>query len=185
MLPTVQQPVAVSTDRLRAAAMQFMSIEDMTLGEGKDFAVRFRGRLMMDSTQAYALAAESFRPLGYTPLFRKEGDTHVVLAVAGTINPGPSRVWINYLMFGLTVLSVWYSPDRRLRVDLVAERGRLIAGLPLGDRGTMAAVAADRTQVAKHLAGLADVVVANVNHPSQTVISGTHAAVDRALERFF
>jgi hypothetical protein len=109
MLPTVQQPVAVSTDRLRAAAMQFMSIDDMTLGEGKDFSVRFRGRLMFESTQAYALAAESFRPLGYTPLFRKEGDTHVVLAVAGTINPGPSRVWINYLMFGLTLLSVWYT----------------------------------------------------------------------------
>lgn len=109
MLPSVQQTTTASTDRLRAAVGQFMSIEDMTLGEGKDYAVRFRGHLVMESTQAYGLAAESFRPLGYTPLFRKEGDTHVVLAVAGTINPGPSRVWINYLMFGLTVLSVWYT----------------------------------------------------------------------------
>jgi hypothetical protein len=109
MLPSVQQSIAGTTDRLRAAAAQFMSIDDMTLGEGKDFAVRFRGRLMLESTQAYAMAAESFRPLGYTPLFRKEGDTHVVLAVVGTINPGPSRAWINFVMFGLTVLSVWYT----------------------------------------------------------------------------
>jgi hypothetical protein len=109
MLPSVQQPVAATTDGLRSAVQRFMSVDDMTLGEGKDFAVRFRGRLLMESTQAYAMAAESFRQLGYTALFRKEGDTHVVLAVAGTINPGPSRVWINYVMFGLTVLSVWFT----------------------------------------------------------------------------
>ncbi len=109
MLTNVQQSTAVSTDRLRAAAAQFMSIEDMNLGEGKDYAVRFLGRLMFESTQAYAQAAESFRQLGYTPLFRKDGETHVVLALAGTINPGRSRVWINYLMFGLTLLSVWFT----------------------------------------------------------------------------
>jgi hypothetical protein len=109
MLPSVQQTTAMDTDRLRAAVQRFMSVQDMTLGEGKDYAVRFRGRLVMDSIEAYALAAESFRPLGYTPLFRKDGETHVVLAAVGTINPGPSRVWINYLMFGITVLSVWFT----------------------------------------------------------------------------
>src|SRR5260221_2087092 len=109
MLLSVQQPVAATTDGLRAAVQRFMSVEDMTLGEGKDFAVRFGGRLLIESTQAYTMAAESFRQLGYTALFRKEGDTHVVLAVAGTINAGPSRVWINYVMFGLTVLSVWFT----------------------------------------------------------------------------
>ena len=109
MLPSVQQSIAGTTERLRAAVAQFMSVDDMTLGEGKDFAVRFRGRLMLESTQAYAMAAESFRQLGYTPLFRKEGDTQIVLAMVGTINPGRSRAWINYVMFGLTVLSVWYT----------------------------------------------------------------------------
>ncbi len=109
MLPMVQTTTAANIDRLRAAVQQFMSVDDMTLGEGKDYSVRFRGRLVMESTQAYAMAADSFRQLGYTPLFRKEGETHVVLAVIGTINPGPSRAWINYLMFGLTVVSVWFT----------------------------------------------------------------------------
>ena len=109
MLPTLEQVPAATTDRLRSAVGHFMSVDDTTLGEGKDFAVRFRGHLVMDSMQAYSMAAESFRPLGYTPLFRKDGDTHVVLALAGTINPGPSRLWINYLMFGLTVISVWFT----------------------------------------------------------------------------
>ncbi|MCC6187435.1 MAG: site-2 protease family protein [Anaerolineales bacterium] len=97
---------ADAADRLRAATAQFMQIDDTTSGEGGSYAVRFRGRLVTDSLAAYDLAARSFRDLGYTPLFRKEGNTHVVLAVAGTINPAPSRVWINWAMFGLTVLSV-------------------------------------------------------------------------------
>src|SRR5258706_6041942 len=105
MLPTTR-PLVDVTDRLRTAAARFMQIDDTTFGEGADYQVRFRGRLLMDSRQAYAQAAESFRELGYTPLFRKEGDTHVVLAVAGAPVPRPSRIWINYVMFGVTFLSV-------------------------------------------------------------------------------
>jgi len=78
MLPTTR-PLVDVTDRLRTAAARIMQIDDTTLGEGADYQVRFRGRLLIDSRQAYTQAAESFRELGYTPLFRKEGDTHVVL----------------------------------------------------------------------------------------------------------
>jgi membrane-associated protease RseP (regulator of RpoE activity) len=105
MLPTTR-PLVDATDQLRTAAARFMHIDDTTLGEAADYVVRFRGRLLMESRQAYAMAAESFRALGYTPLFRKEGDTHMVLAVAGAPVPRPSRIWVNYVMFGLTVLSV-------------------------------------------------------------------------------
>jgi membrane-associated protease RseP (regulator of RpoE activity) len=108
MLPSTL-PMVEATDQLRAAAARFMHIEDTTLGEGAEYQVRFRGRLLMESTQAYSLAAESFRSLGYTPLFRKEGDTHVVLAVSGTHNPRPSQAWVNLAMFGLTILSVAFT----------------------------------------------------------------------------
>lgn len=66
-------------------------------------------------------------------------------------------------------------------VRLVGARGRLIAGLPLTDRGAMAAVAANRGVVEATLAGLDEVVVANANHPQQTVISGTSRAVEAAV----
>jgi 8-amino-7-oxononanoate synthase len=65
----------------------------------------------------------------------------------------------------------------REAVRFVARRGRVMADVPLVDRGTMAAVQADRTTVERLLAGAADVVVANVNHPKQTVISGGTDAV--------
>ena len=108
MLPTTV-PMIDATDLLRSAASQFMHITDTTAGSGQDYAVRFRGRLSLESTQAYRLAADSFRPLGYTPLFRKEGGEHVVLAVAGVPNPPPSDARINLVLFALTVLSVLYT----------------------------------------------------------------------------
>jgi len=101
----------VGTDdinRLRAAVQQFMQVDDTTEGEGPQYAVRFRGRLTQDSVTAYALAARLFREAGYTPLFRPDGDRHAVLAVKGTIDPKPSRVRINVLLFALTVISVLF-----------------------------------------------------------------------------
>ncbi len=84
---TTTQPRVEATDRLRLATAEFMQIDDTTYGEGGQYAVRFRGRLTKESTQAYAQAADSFRALGYTPLFRNENGAHVVLAVPGTIDP--------------------------------------------------------------------------------------------------
>jgi membrane-associated protease RseP (regulator of RpoE activity) len=109
MLLTRTAVTADAPDRLRDAAAQFMQIDDTTIGDDSTYAVRFRGRLITDSIRAYGLASQSFRALGYTPLFRKEGPTHVVLAVAGTIEPTPNRPVVNWLMFGLTVLSVLYT----------------------------------------------------------------------------
>jgi membrane-associated protease RseP (regulator of RpoE activity) len=108
MLPSTV-PQIETADLLRSAASRFMHITDTTAGSGQDYTVRFRGQLTMESTQAYALAAESFRPLGYTPLFRKEGAEHVVLALAGAETPAPSNPWINLALFVLTVVSVLFT----------------------------------------------------------------------------
>lgn len=94
---------------LQAAAAQVMRIDDTTLGDGKEFVVRFRGELTMESQVAFALISDKFRALGCTALFRKEGETHVLLALRGTLNPTPSRTWINYLMLGLTAVSVLFT----------------------------------------------------------------------------
>ncbi|MBF8282114.1 MAG: Peptidase M50 family protein [Anaerolineales bacterium] len=108
MLPS-NYSVIDPTDLLRAAAERVMDIHDTTLGDGNPYVVRFRGRLRMDSIEAYALVSERFRPLGYTALFRNDGGSHAVLAVKGVIDPPASRTWVNYLMFGLTVLSVLFT----------------------------------------------------------------------------
>ncbi|HXN55795.1 MAG TPA: SDR family NAD(P)-dependent oxidoreductase, partial [Myxococcales bacterium] len=74
-------------------------------------------------------------------------------------------------------------------VRLVARRGLAMVALPLADRGAMASAATDRRTVAEVLASLPEehreggalpVVAANLNHPQQTVLSGSTAGVSLA-----
>ena len=57
-----------------------------------------------------------------------------------------------------------------------AERGRAMTEGPIPENGAMAAIVADRATVEALLVDGA--VIANVNHPNQTVVSGLAAAVD-------
>ena len=67
-------------------------------------------------------------------------------------------------------------------VRLVARRGLAMVALRLPDPGAMASAAADKDAVAQAIAGIEGVVVANLNHPRQTVISGTTAGVGAAVD---
>jgi membrane-associated protease RseP (regulator of RpoE activity) len=83
-------------------------IEDVTTGNGKDLVARYRGHLIgEDSIAAYDQLAEALRPHGITPLFRKEGEKHVILLAPSFVMPGQSpRIWVNFVLFLLTVFSV-------------------------------------------------------------------------------
>jgi membrane-associated protease RseP (regulator of RpoE activity) len=109
-----------------------MQVYDVTPGDPRaGFAARFRGRLMIDSAEAYRQLEPAFTMEETTLLFRKQGPDHVVLAVPGRIRPGPSNPWINLLLFGATLVSV------------------LIAGVSTQD-----AVGADTGSVGGFLSGL-------------------------------
>ena len=63
-------------------------------------------------------------------------------------------------------------------------RGRCIIEAAQQDLGTMAAVHARPEATAEALDGLAEVWISNLNAPAQTIISGTRAGVQHAVERF-
>jgi acyl transferase domain-containing protein/NAD(P)H-dependent flavin oxidoreductase YrpB (nitropropane dioxygenase family)/NADP-dependent 3-hydroxy acid dehydrogenase YdfG len=65
-------------------------------------------------------------------------------------------------------------------LDLSAARGRAILAAAGDDPGTMAAVAASAAQVRSALNGT-PVVIANINSPEQTVISGATPAIEEAV----
>jgi len=84
------------------------SIEDTTLGDGTQYLVRYRGQLRSeDSIAAYNELYEGLRPHDATPLFRVEEEKQVIYITKGTFNPRPSNVWLNILMFALTVFFVF------------------------------------------------------------------------------
>jgi len=87
---------------------RYMMVEDITWGEAKQsFLVRYRGRIYNEDTSAvYDQVADTFRPMGITPLFRQESDLHVILLMKGVLKPKPSASWVNLVLFGLTVITV-------------------------------------------------------------------------------
>ncbi|MBV9400725.1 MAG: SDR family NAD(P)-dependent oxidoreductase, partial [Bryobacterales bacterium] len=62
-------------------------------------------------------------------------------------------------------------------------RGRVIVESAKDELGAMAAVEASEAQVAGAIKDIAGVVIANLNAPSQTVISGTKKGIAESLER--
>jgi 8-amino-7-oxononanoate synthase len=68
-------------------------------------------------------------------------------------------------------------------VRFVARRGEAMASLALPDGGAMLAVMTDRACAERALSGMAGVWIANLNHPAQTVLSGTREGIDAARRR--
>lgn len=95
--------------KLRSAVADVFMIEDTTLGHREGYTMRFRGQLLVNSVEAYRRVAERFRELAHTPLFRREGERDVILALKGAISPRPSPVWVNVVMFIATVVSALYT----------------------------------------------------------------------------
>lgn len=105
--------------RLREAVGRVMNIEDMTTGgSSQEFSVRFRGRLMIESQEAYEMLKPVFRAEGQTLVFRPEGDRHAVIGMQGVIDSEPSNPWINLGLFILTLMSVIFAGAVFANVDL-------------------------------------------------------------------
>jgi membrane-associated protease RseP (regulator of RpoE activity) len=97
----------IETNTLTSIVGRYLKIDDITAGEPKQgFLVRYRGQLYGDSAEAYDGLAASLRPMDITPLFRANGDQHIVLLLQGTIRTKPSNPVVNLALFILTLASV-------------------------------------------------------------------------------
>ena len=85
------------------------AVEDVTTGAVGGHATRVRGRLLIDSAEAYARLAPRFRAQGRTLLVRREGGDTVLVIVDSIVKPTPNNVWLPVLLALLTVVSVLFS----------------------------------------------------------------------------
>ena len=113
------------TEILNNLVSRVFRIDDVTLGDPRTFIVRYRGRLVgEDSAAAYDQLADSLRPYGITPLFRRENGAQVIFLAPSQPAPRPTRVWINVALFLLTVFSVMLAgaqPAENMPPDLVGQ----------------------------------------------------------------
>jgi membrane-associated protease RseP (regulator of RpoE activity) len=103
------QPIRI-IDKFTAAVRRLMTIEDITSGdEQQGFVVRYRGRLLIDSQEAFERLDPMFDEEGMTLLLREEEDQQVILGLPGKIRPQPSNPWINVGLFLLTIVSMLFA----------------------------------------------------------------------------
>ena len=89
--------------QLRSALNSVMSLDSHLSRD--DGAYEFRGRLVVDSAEAFDHIYGRFTALGFTPmLFRRDGQ-EVVLAQRGVARPRALNPWVNIILFGLTIIS--------------------------------------------------------------------------------
>lgn len=95
-------------DILTGYVARIFRIEDVTTGNGRELIARYRGQLVNEDTvAAYDQLADALRPHNITPLFRKDGDRQIIMLVPSLVLPGRSpRIWVNIVLFILTVFSV-------------------------------------------------------------------------------
>ncbi len=97
-------------DILNSIVARVFQYDDVTLGDPKQgYFLRYRGKLLIASDQAYDQLAAALRPYNVTPMFRAEGERQVVLLLRGVVHPRPGRVSTNIALFILTVLSVMFA----------------------------------------------------------------------------
>ena len=117
-LPPDQEPGAclgmeqiTVNESLDAAVERYFNVELITRGSGgkSEYVARYSGHLYSeDSVAVYDELSECLRPMGVTPLFRKDAESQVVILVPALPKVKPSRVGINILLYGLTALSVFF-----------------------------------------------------------------------------
>lgn len=141
MNETKHNPIDLTAELevLTQIVRRFLNIEDVTTGkQDQIFLVRYRGQLYGDESEsAYNQLSESLKPYRLIPLFRKEGDQHVILLAADNFQTRPSNPWVNLILFTLTFLSVLfagvlYTYDGPLPEDPVGMLSTLLANLPIG-----------------------------------------------------
>jgi hypothetical protein len=123
---------------LNSLVARFFRADDITLGgEGHPFLVRYRGQLLDDdSAAAYDRLAEALAPYDVLPLFRREKDGRQAIILIPALPQGkPARLWVNALMFGLTVVSVLFAgaqPEGPLPSDMGGQLLAWVKAIPSG-----------------------------------------------------
>ena len=91
---------------LRARLVDVMpDVETIWDWRGGGDSFMFRGHLVVDSAKAYSLVRARFGEVGYTPLFRRQGDYDLVIAVRYVAQPQADRWVVNLVLLMLTVVT--------------------------------------------------------------------------------
>jgi Zn-dependent protease len=95
--------------QLRRQLAGLMHIEDHMVIKHPDEVIAFRGEINGDTEKTFEEMGQRFAAQGYTATLHEEPDgAHKVIAIKGVMKSKPSRVWINVVLFAVTLVSALY-----------------------------------------------------------------------------
>lgn len=94
-----------------ALVKEIFNIQSVTAGgQQQRYHWRYVGHLKSDDSEAaYDQLAMALKPQGWIPLFRESSDNQIILIVDQPPEQRIGPVWVNILLFALTVLSVMFT----------------------------------------------------------------------------
>ncbi|MCA9979711.1 MAG: site-2 protease family protein [Anaerolineales bacterium] len=98
-----------TVELVRQKITPYFTVADTTLDIPRSGHFRFRGRLLVDSQQAFLKFEHIFASYGYTPLLRHEQGYDTLVGLPIQFTPSTGRWQINLLLFLATVLSTLFA----------------------------------------------------------------------------
>ncbi len=122
-------------DLLRGEVGDLFFIEDITSHFPRAGGVRFRGRLLVPTQDAYAKLRTRLAPYDLTPLIRREDERDVLLLLPEVVLPAADapaevstgRPWVNIVLFVATVFTVMLAGMQQNTDNFLAD---LLSGWP-------------------------------------------------------
>jgi Zn-dependent protease len=104
---TATQLVVIA--QLRRQLADLMHVDAHTVKKPPGEIISFQGQIHGDTEVAFERISERFATLGYTAMLQdRPGGGHEVIAVKGEFNRKAGQVWVNAVLFLVTLLSVLY-----------------------------------------------------------------------------
>ncbi len=131
---TIALPVETGTDdelwRLQAELDGLFAISQVTYPTHRDQPIRYVGRLLLPADVAFAQLQQRLACHAYTPTLYREGGDDVLLAIPGLFQATRSRVWINVVLFVLTVLTTLFAGAANELGTVPTSLSELAMGVP-------------------------------------------------------
>ena len=101
----------VPTESIVGMVSDVMDVSNIVVGKGKEL-LRIRGKLFVESEEAYKRLLVTLGRAGFTPLFRYDKEDHLVIVVRSLPVQKTGNPWLNILLFVITLVTVLYAGSR-------------------------------------------------------------------------
>ena len=112
----------IPTETLIGLVSSVMDISSTIVGKDKEL-LRIRGRLFVESDNAYERLSVEMGRMGFTPLFRVDDDEHLVIITRSLATPKIGNPWLNVLLLVVTLITVLYAGSMHSVVSVELLRG--------------------------------------------------------------